>query len=175
MTYTGSLTVGMTQPVDQTLEIIFDNPASNTGMPTSAFSGCCRSSTVTTLGNPTLGTVSQPAMQQLNNPLVANAATQNIANYPFILDGRWLHAFNGPGMGASSSSITGTSNAVYGNFRYNAALNPTVTGFSNKIGMDEDYDACDPGELVPGDLRAADGQVMIPVVPPAGGDPGRPQ
>ena len=29
---------------------------------------------------------------------------------PFILDGRWLHAFNGPGM---------TTNAVHANFRYN--------------------------------------------------------
>ena len=30
----------------------------------------------------------------------------------FTLDGRWLHAFNGPGM---------TTNAVHANFRYNGS------------------------------------------------------
>ena len=43
--------------------------------------------------------------------------------YPFQLDGRWLHAFNGPGIGATTSAITGFSNAIYGNFRYNGLLN----------------------------------------------------
>lgn len=65
--------------------------------------------------------------------------------YQFVLDGRWLHAFNGPGM---------TASAVQGNFRYNG-LRPDTTG------MDEDYDAVDLENWFLA-MQSADGQVMIP-------------
>ena len=63
----------------------------------------------------------------------------------FILDGRWLHAFNGPGM---------TTNAVHANFRFNGQ-NP------NSQGMDEDYDAVDLENWFLA-MQSADGSVMIP-------------
>ena len=63
----------------------------------------------------------------------------------FILDGRWLHAFNGPGM---------TTNAVQANFRYNR-LSPNTTG------MDEDYDAVDLENWFLA-MQSADGSVIIP-------------
>ncbi len=81
-----------------------------------------------------------------------------LANYPFVLDGRWLRAFNGPGMGSQSTTITiGNLNvsvplSTYGNFRYNG-LSPTS--------MDEDYDACDLENWYLA-IQSADGQVMIP-------------
>ena len=56
---------------------------------------------------------------------------------PFTLDGRWLHAFNGPGM---------TTNAVYGNFRYNGhSSQPQRRGHGRGLRR------LRPGELVPGD------------------------
>ncbi|MFO0889280.1 MAG: hypothetical protein U0790_09090 [Isosphaeraceae bacterium] len=67
------------------------------------------------------------------------------ATYHFVLDGRWLHAFNGPGM---------TTNAVYGNFRYNGI-------FPGAVGMDEDYDAVDLENWFLA-MQSADGQVVIP-------------
>ncbi len=92
-------------------------------------------------------------------------------NYPFTLDGRWLHAFNGPGIGTQNttpfplswSTTTGGNfnipnysvpQSTYGNFRYNG-LNP------NTVGMDEDYDACDLENWFLA-IQSADGQVMIP-------------
>ena len=77
------------------------------------------------------------------NGLIANTVPAR-----FILDGRWLHAFNGPGM---------TNNAVYGNFRYTGsdlATNPN-------IGMDEDYDAADLENWFLA-MQSADGSVIIP-------------
>ena len=78
-------------------------------------------------------------------------------NFKFNLDGRWLHAFNGPGM---------TNNAVYANFRYNGPIQnpqnpPTSIGNPNLAGMDEDYDACDLENWFLA-LQSADGQVVIP-------------
>src|SRR5208283_6092901 len=75
----------------------------------------------------------------------------------FILDGRRLRAFNGPGMGAG---------AVYGNFRYNGGLlsgNATFTqpGDPDAVGMDEDYDACDLENWFLA-IQSADGHVIIP-------------
>ena len=78
--------------------------------------------------------------------LVAAASGTNLGTtFPFILDGRWLHAFNGPGM---------TTNAVHANFRYNG-LSPNTTG------MDEDYDAVDLENWFLA-MQSADGSVMIP-------------
>ena len=90
-----------------------------------------------------------------------NGTSANLGtNFPFQLDGRWLHAFNGPGMGA---------NAQWGNFRLNGALlNGTAAtatfnfpGNPNSFAMDEDYDACDLENWFLA-IQSADGQVMIP-------------
>ena len=72
----------------------------------------------------------------------------------FILDGRWLHAFNGAGM---------TSNAMHANFRYNGLTQelPTSTGNPNLVGMDEDYDAVDLENWFLA-MQSADGSVIIP-------------
>ena len=86
-------------------------------------------------------------MVQYENPGTF-AAYSNLLNYPFVLDGRWLHAFNGPGM---------TNNAVYANFRYNQ---PFVAG-PNATGMDEDYDAADLENWFLA-MQSADGSVIIP-------------
>ena len=75
----------------------------------------------------------------------ATNGTNLVATAPFILDGRWLHAFNGPGM---------TTNAVHANFRYNG-LSP------NAVGMDEDYDSVDLENWFLA-MQSADGQVIIP-------------
>ena len=65
-------------------------------------------------------------------------------------------------MGAVVSSITNVPNSYYGNFRYNAALNPNIPNYGpNTVGMDEDYDACDLENWFLA-IQSADGQVIIP-------------
>ena len=76
---------------------------------------------------------------------------------PFVLDGRFLHAFNGPGLGPM---------AVYGNFRVNGGLlagDPQILAVGNPdgVGMDEDYDACDLENWFLA-IQSADGQVVVP-------------
>src|SRR5262249_44199449 len=79
---------------------------------------------------------------------------------PFLLDGRSLRAFNGPGM---------TAWAGYANFRWNGTLLPFPTdraqspdlGDPDAVGMDEDYDACDLENWFLA-IQSADGQVIIP-------------
>ena len=80
--------------------------------------------------------------------LIAAAGGGSLATFRFVLDGRWLHAFNGPGM---------TTNAVHANFRYNQ---PFVAS-PNAAGMDEDYDAVDLENWFLA-MQSADGSVMIP-------------
>lgn len=114
-------------------------------------------------------TPTQMALMQWFSPFLTNSAYQNYQNYQITLDGRWLHAFNGPGLSAqpvafnmSWSTTTGQNYSIsttvpmstYGNFRYNG-LHP------NSIGMDEDYDACDLENWFLA-IQSADGQVMIP-------------
>ncbi len=99
----------------------------------------------TNLYNPTNGTTTDLPGQSLVAAATVTGSASLGTVYQFSLDGRWLHAFNGPGMGA---------NAYAGNFRYNG-LNP------NSVGMDEDYDACDLENWFLA-LQSADGQVMIP-------------
>lgn len=114
----------------------------------------------------------QLAIQQILNPYVANNSYYTSwVNYPLTLDGRWLHAFNGPGLSNqlstpfnfSWSTTTGQNYTIpgyqvplstYGNFRYNG-LHP------NAIGMDEDYDAADLENWFLA-IQSADGQVTIP-------------
>jgi len=148
-------------PVNQTFEIIADSgftPNSNAARTFAVYisptdSGVNLSGMGGTLVNPTLGTAAGPAISQLPGQYLVAAAAGNgnlpVQAYPFILDGRWLSAFNGPGMGA---------NAALGNFRYNGALGVPPPGAT---GMDEDYDACDLENWFLA-LQSADGQVMIP-------------
>ncbi|MGC1723671.1 MAG: hypothetical protein WA746_32210, partial [Isosphaeraceae bacterium] len=153
LSYTGS---AFPRPVDQTFEILYDNY--QTGDTTTAFTGS---------GFHVFRVTPVDATTALDNPTAAAqnglAAWQNFLVQPqavaaqFILDGRRLRAFNGPGMGAG---------AIYGNFRYNGGLlsgNATFTqpGDPNAVGMDEDYDACDLENWFLA-IQSADGQVIIP-------------
>ncbi len=115
----------------------------------------------TYLNNPSLAVLyNNPSWNNGTNTAVQPPSVNQY--FPFILDGRWLHAFNGPGMGAIVSSVTGVPNSYYGNFRYNAALNPTIPNYGpNTVGMDEDYDACDLENWFLA-IQSADGQVIIP-------------
>ncbi len=143
------------RPVDQTFEILYDN--FQTGDTTTAFSGS---------GFHVFRVSPLDATTSLDNP---SAAAQNglaawrdfmvqpQAGARFILDGRRLRAFNGPGMGLY---------AAYGNFRYNGGLlaaNPSQIkpGDPDAVGMDEDYDACDLENWFLA-IQSADGQVVIP-------------
>ena len=89
--------------------------------------------------------------------------------FPVQLDGRWLTRSTGPGWGRGDrSTVNVRSNAVYGNFRYNAPER------RNSVGMDEDYDACDLENWFLA-IQSADGQVDDPLVPSARDRPLRPQ
>src|SRR5262249_52396449 len=66
-------------------------------------------------------------------------------------------AFNGPGMGPM---------AVYANFRVNGGLlggssEVPAAGDPDRVGMDEDYDACDLENWFLA-IQSADGQVLVP-------------
>ena len=196
VSYAGTNATGVTGTVSQTFEILFDsgfNANSSAGrtlrinigstdgqlLYTQATNGTfalggANSTIGTNLYNPTPSLPNFSAGFATDLPgqyLAAVAQTKNNLTlgtaYPFQLDGRWLHAFNGPGIGATTSAITGFSNAIYGNFRYNGLLNPPppngpYTNFSpNTVGMDEDYDACDLENWFLA-IQSADGQVMIP-------------
>ncbi len=132
----------------------------------------------TALWNPTLATPNYPngAITQLPGLYIANSAinTQPLGANTFTLDGRWLHAFNGPGMGQTINTTTGMPASYYGNFRLsgpNATLNspglvppnaalPLGAALSPGA-MDEDYDACDLENWFLA-IQSADGNVMIP-------------
>ena len=166
LSYTGN---AIPRPVDQTFEILYDN--FQTGDTTTAFSGS---------GFHVFRVTPIDATTALDNPTAAAqnglAAWQNFLVQPqagaarFILDGRRLRAFNGPGMGPD---------AVYGNFRYNgglalgecdlhAARRPRCRGDGRGLRR------LRPRELVPGDPeRRRPGD--HPLVPPAGDHPLRPE
>ena len=140
VTYTGT-------PVSQTLEVLLDTTNNGyrqftvniapTDAATTLVSSEVSSTNVTTSYN-----------TQLPGAYLVQAATNGTnlgTTCPFILDGRWLHAFNGPGM---------TTNAVHGNFRYNG-LQPNTTG------MDEDYDAADLENWFLA-MQSTNGSVIIP-------------
>jgi len=89
-------------------------------------------------------------------PVNAITAFQNVG---FILDGRYLRAFNGPGMVSSGL-------AKWANFKYNGGLltgnaNLDFKGDPNVVGMDEDYDACDLDNWFLA-MQSADGKVIVP-------------
>lgn len=96
----------------------------------------------------------------------------------FVLDGRYLRAFNGPGLSAlvypGGPGTVGVPANIYGNFRVNGGLLNTTIGAMNNpvpalapmgdpnaVGMDEDYDACDLDNWFLA-IQSADGQVVIP-------------
>ncbi len=132
----------------------------------------------TALYNPSTAPVTTT---QLPGLYIWNAAANNQALGPntFTLDGRWQHAFNGPGVGQNINTTTGTPASYYGNFRatgpaiingtQNLGLtppNPNITPNGSPLspgtfGMDEDYDACDLENWFMA-IQSADGQVVIP-------------
>jgi hypothetical protein len=131
-------------PVAQTFEVLRDDPTGS-----DAFSeGSYR---LLTLSNPDSDTVVASSGAALAQP---------DPRYPFLLDGRFLNAFNGPGM---------TELARYPNFRLNGSLLPGApagrpfpdVGDPDAIGMDEDYDACDLENWFLA-IQSADGSVIVP-------------
>ncbi len=121
VSYTGANAAGVTGTVSQTFEILFDsgfNANSAAGRtlqinigPTDGqllytqdtngqFAlGGVNSTIGTNLYNPTQGlTTDLPGQYLAAVALTKNNLTLGTA-YPFQLDGRWLHAFNGPGIG----------------------------------------------------------------------------
>ncbi len=82
-------------------------------------------------------------------------------NVSFVLDGRNMRAFNGPGLTAPALNLTTApldvypyNYAAYGNLRI-ANIDPDAKG------MDEDYDACDLENWYLA-IQSADGQVVVP-------------
>jgi hypothetical protein len=177
VSYAGALGTA-TGAVDQTFEILTDTgfiPGSNAARVLTA----AILDTTTTLANPNTN-LNFPNGYLTALPgsylaaLVAAGNGNNLGvQFPFGLDGRWLRAFNGPGIGSQSTQITvggATINipcSTYGNFRYNGALGPIMNGpipvfpTPGAVGMDEDYDACDLENWFLA-IQSADGQVMIP-------------
>jgi hypothetical protein len=150
--------VGMgTGLVDQTLEVLNDDTSGtyrvftvNIGTSDGYYSTSPPPVLPTTLLNPTGGYVTQ-----LPGEYLVKAVGGTLTNtFSFILDGRWLRAFNGPGM---------TAGAVHANFRYNGTFQGLTSwdGQPNLIGMDEDYDAADLENWFLA-MQSADGSVMIP-------------
>ena len=139
------------RPVDQTFEVLIDDDSgSSFGQGYRVFS-VSDPDTTTVLNNPTIG-IATP----LISPFSTLDGTLN-SRVPFVLDGRFLRAFNGPGLGPT---------AVYGNFRVNGGLlegNSDILAVGNPdgVGMDEDYDACDLENWFLA-IQSADGQVVVP-------------
>ena len=198
--FSGTLVSGNPLPVSQTCEVLIDDfqpGATNTQFSGQGFHAFRISpidtaqlpNTQTVLNNPTLGwTVNNPNNPfpgwTSNNPaqlaLTAAFNAGSYGNVAFTLDGRWLRAFNGPGLTSQfstpfpltwSTTTGGNYNiqnysvplSTYGNFRFNgpafqSALSSTGPG---AVGMDEDYDACDLENWFLA-IQSADGQVMIP-------------
>ena len=86
----------------------------------------------------------------------------------FVLDGRFMRAFNGPGLTrpvdafSYTNPVSGTTSIVNYPFNQAAYGNMRVAGYDpDTLGMDEDYDACDLENWFLA-IQSADGQVMIP-------------
>jgi hypothetical protein len=184
----------LNSPVAQTLEVLHDDR-----------SGAYHVLTLSGADSVTR-TYTNPNMQYMNGVTPANsttgpAKTAVFMNQPgvlgsvplgtqFALDGRYMRAFNGPGMtqpnavGAPDTTYLGAgqphNSAAYGNFRTNGELlafpfltlngqtnlqlvsrGSTSIGSPEQVGMDEDYDACDLENWFMA-IQSADGQVMIP-------------
>ena len=93
----------------------------------------------TVLNNPTLGYISYNQYNPFPGwPIAASNAAQtgaragvqrgNVNNVAFTLDGRWLHAFNGPGMGTQFNvTVTDQRRQLYQRHDHRAAVRPTAT------------------------------------------------
>ncbi len=119
----------------------------------------------TNLYNPTLAGLTTIMPGQF---LIA-AVGGTLPGNTFTLDGRWLHAFNGPGAGSSLAS-TGLPSSYYPNYKFNGlvggpggqpGLNVPPPSGPMSIGLDEDYDACDLENWFLA-VQSADGSVTIP-------------
>jgi len=155
VSYFGTYSAGPPTPsgtITQTLEVLPVSGRVNGYQASSTSNLVFRVNIAATDQNPLLINLTAGTNTQLPGYYLIQAAT-NATNLgttvPFTLDGRWLHAFNGPGM---------TGNAVYGNFRYNG---PLVGAGPNVVGMDEDYDAVDLENWFLA-MQSADGSVIIP-------------
>jgi large repetitive protein len=167
-------------PVTQTLEILRDD---NTGQ--SPFTEGMRVFYVMNFTSPPNPRVGFDTLTHIHNPNTTptdvylapplNPQTGfTTPLFPFTLDGRYLYAFNGPGMEGMGVAVNPTNfvpgMSRYANFRVNGNLltQGPQTGVApgwgdpNQIcGMDEDYDACDLENWFLA-LQSADGQVIIP-------------
>lgn len=168
--------------VTQTFEILKDDPSGNLSAyrifyvappPPSPPTSSPYTDTTTVLERPDNGNKTGPAF-----PSTAGTYDTNVT---FTLDGRYLYAFNGPGMeswGVAAGLGQGVSR--YANFRVNGGLLGKQTNtdapvygtpdpipgaptppYQMGISMDEDYDACDLENWFLA-LQSADGQVIIP-------------
>jgi hypothetical protein len=177
--------------VAQTFEVLEDDDTGALPISTDAISGykmhlLTLSSTLAGLNVPATTTPNAPAIDvttTLKNvatgttvPLVVpppvSGTLVNQSSGPFTLDGRFLRAFNGPGLSnfpypsaANPNPVIPTA-AAYGNFLFNGignpnALGPGSLGNPNYVGMDEDYDAADLENWFMA-LQSADGSVFIP-------------
>jgi hypothetical protein len=90
----------------------------------------------------------------------------------FVLDGRYMRAFNGPGLTRSFGSpalapslfnLYPYNVAAFANFRVTSSIaNPLLFPLTpDSWGMDEDYDACDLENWFLA-MQSADGQIVIP-------------
>ena len=144
--------------VDQTLEVLVDsgfNASLTTGRVFRVNIGLTEGNSlpkIPAVPGPPAVRPFRPRLRRFCNPTQVTATIlpgqkliATIGTPRFILDGRWLHAFNGPGMGA---------NAIHANFRYNGLV-PSTSG------MDEDYDAVDLENWYLA-MQSADGSVIIP-------------
>ena len=157
VTFIGAPTAPGTGVVDQTLEILVDTSANGYRVFTVNMAPTDQGTVLSTsTPDPT------PNLPLFPNGYPTGHYTQLPGSYlasgtgtlRFILDGRWLHAFNGAGM---------TANAMHANFRYNGLTQglPSSTGNPNLVGMDEDYDAVDLENWFLA-MQSADGSVIIP-------------
>ncbi len=187
--YTGNRINGGTWVTNQTFEILFDDVTQTFRQFTVLINPLDANAA---LVNPTQNN----SVTQLPGLYITQAAAGNItlgANstvLPFSVDGRWLHAFNGPGANGLMTLSSGTPPvpipntttnlpaSYYGNYRFtgpylaNPYNSPGLTGVTAQnpagsaltpgtVGMDEDYDACDLENWFMA-VQSADGQVMIP-------------
>ncbi|WP_165249167.1 hypothetical protein [Paludisphaera soli] len=143
--YNGTAPPGSTGVIGQTFEVVADGGfVSGSTNPRTLSVAIAPTDASTRLFNPSnlpVATTTVTPASALLNTLGTNYTTE----YRFILDGRWLHAFNGAGKNVD---------AKFGNFRYNLDS-------PGAVGMDEDYDAVDLENWFLA-MQSADGQLIIP-------------
>jgi hypothetical protein len=177
-------TVPQTYLVGTTYEVIADDALNNVSQTGFRVLYLAAPSTIAVSNDPLDSTsYSSPetngATQSQTQPLTL-LTSGTLAQIPFTLDGRYLRAFNGPGL-ASLSHIDANNGNIfidatrYPNFRLNGNIispggnsalttgtaTTPMTGEPNAVGMDEDYDACDLENWFLA-IQSADGSVIVP-------------